>query len=557
MGHKSLAAYDINSLFPLYLYPKPEQDHLLDVDEPTDAPGGRRPNLAKEFINDLSSKLKMTFIPDGKGDLGAGRGTGVPPVIDHGQDSHTTSGTGISPMDNHGQDGHATSGTGVPPVIDHGQDAHATELHIRQGAYLPHWTQEKAIYFVTFRLADSLPRSTLAEIEAERKRLTTKARKRKKALSHSEKQQMTALFSERVEKYLDQGAGECYLSDQRVAAVLRAALLHFEGERYRLLAWCIMPNHVHVVVRPEPGHELSDILHSWKSFTAKKANKLLKREGRFWQPEYYDHLIRDEKDLGRCIEYTYYNPEKADLKEWRWRGYFDNAGHKQHDCGTGILPANNHGQDDHATSGTGVSPVDNHGQDDHATSGTGVLPVNNHGQDGHATGTFGPEDVFNYMYAVFHSPTYRSQYSEFLKTDFPRLPLTSKQPLFRALCGLGEELVGLHLMEKQVPPKTKFDVAGDNHVEKVRYTEPGQAAPTGRIWINREQYFDNVPQNVWEFHIGGYQVCQKWLKDRKGRKLSYDDLQHYRCIVSSLTETIRLMAEIDRTIDKHGGWPIQ
>jgi len=171
--------------------------------------------------------------------------------------------------------------------------------------------------------------------------------------------------------------------------------------------------------------------------------------------------------------------------------------------------------------------------------------------------TFGPEDVFNYIYAVFHSPTYRNRYAEFLKIDFPRLPLTSKQPLFRALCGLGEELVGLHLMEKQVPPKTRFDVAGDNHVEKVRYTEPGQAAPTGRVWINREQYFDNVPQNVWEFHIGGYQVCQKWLKDRKGRKLTYDDLTHYQHIVSALAETIGLMTEIDRTIDKHGGWPIR
>ena len=171
--------------------------------------------------------------------------------------------------------------------------------------------------------------------------------------------------------------------------------------------------------------------------------------------------------------------------------------------------------------------------------------------------TFRPEDVLDYIYAVFHSPTYRSRYAEFLKIDFPRLPLTSKQPLFRALCGLGEELVGLHLMEKQAPPKTRFDVAGDNHVEKVRYTEPGQTAPTGRVWINKEQYFDNVPQNVWEFHIGGYQVCQKWLKDRRGRKLSYDDLQHYRCIVSALAETIYLMAQIDRTIDKHGGWPIR
>lgn len=171
--------------------------------------------------------------------------------------------------------------------------------------------------------------------------------------------------------------------------------------------------------------------------------------------------------------------------------------------------------------------------------------------------TFGPEDVFDYMYAVFHSPTYRSRYAEFLKIDFPRLPLTSNPELFRALCSLGSELVGLHLMEKHAPAITGYPVAGDNTVETVRYTEPGQGAEVGRVWINREQYFENVPPEVWAFHVGGYQVCQKWLKDRKGRQLTYDDLRHYQRIVSALAETIRLMSEIDAAIDKHGGWPVQ
>jgi len=171
--------------------------------------------------------------------------------------------------------------------------------------------------------------------------------------------------------------------------------------------------------------------------------------------------------------------------------------------------------------------------------------------------TFGPEDVFHYMYGAFHSPTYRSRYAEFLKIDFPRLPLTSRRPLFRALCGLGEELVGLHLMEKHGPRSTQYPVAGDNRVEKVRYTEPGQGAPTGRVWINKTQHFEGVPPEVWQFHVGGYQVCQKWLKDRKGRQLTYDDLSHYQNVVSALSETIRLMARIDETIDQHGGWPIQ
>ena len=169
--------------------------------------------------------------------------------------------------------------------------------------------------------------------------------------------------------------------------------------------------------------------------------------------------------------------------------------------------------------------------------------------------TFGPEDIFHYMYAVFYSPSYRERYAEFLKIDFPRLPLTSKRPLFRKLCALGEELVGLHLMEQNAPVKTKYPITGDNTVDKVRYSEPGSGAPTGRVWINTTQYFENVPPEVWQFHVGGYQVCQKWLKDRKGRQLSYDDLTHYQNIVSALTATIKLMTNIDATINTHGGWP--
>ncbi|MBI3653275.1 MAG: N-6 DNA methylase [Acidobacteria bacterium] len=172
--------------------------------------------------------------------------------------------------------------------------------------------------------------------------------------------------------------------------------------------------------------------------------------------------------------------------------------------------------------------------------------------------TFAPEDVFNYMYAVFHSPTYRSRYAEFLKIDFPRLPLTANIALFRALCASGERLVALHLLESFGASLTGYPIAGDNTVEEVRYNQDDEADnETGRVWINKEQYFDGVPQAVWNFHIGGYQVCQKWLKDRKGRKLTYDDLTHYQRIVAALSETIGLMAEIDQAIEQHGGWPIQ
>jgi len=168
--------------------------------------------------------------------------------------------------------------------------------------------------------------------------------------------------------------------------------------------------------------------------------------------------------------------------------------------------------------------------------------------------TVGPEDVFHYAYAVFHSPAYRERYAEFLKIDFPRLPLTCDLKLFRALAAKGAELVALHLMES---PKlnnysTTFPLKGDDIVEKVQYTDNDK-----RVWINAKQYFGGVPKAVWEFHVGGYQVCEKWLKDRKGRKLTYEDMQHYQKTVVALNDTIRLMAEIDAVIEKHGGWPMK
>jgi predicted helicase len=167
--------------------------------------------------------------------------------------------------------------------------------------------------------------------------------------------------------------------------------------------------------------------------------------------------------------------------------------------------------------------------------------------------TFGPEDVFHYAYAVFHSPEYRSHYAEFLKIDFPRLPLTRDIELFRNLCALGRELVALHLMEELPNLETRYPVAGDNLVDNVRYTEPEGDTP-GRVWINKTQYFENVPPEVWGYHVGGYQVCNKWLKDRKGRQLSYNDLTHYRGVVAALARTIELQAAIDEAI---GGWPLK
>jgi predicted helicase len=179
--------------------------------------------------------------------------------------------------------------------------------------------------------------------------------------------------------------------------------------------------------------------------------------------------------------------------------------------------------------------------------------------DGHGdlSTTFGPEDIFDYIYAVFHSPTYRQRYAEFLKIDFPRVPMTSSPDLFRKLCILGEELVALHLLESPYLSQliTRYPVVGDNIVEKgfPKFVAYEEGAP-GYVYINKAQYFEGVPRAVWEFHVGGYQVCEKWLKDRRGRQLSFDDLMHYQKVVVALKETIRLMAEIDRAIP---GWPIE
>ncbi len=151
---------------------------------------------------------------------------------------------------------------------------------------------------------------------------------------------------------------------------------------------------------------------------------------------------------------------------------------------------------------------------------------------GDRVATFGPEDVFSYMYAVFHSPDYRERYAEYLKTDFPRLPLTRDPEMFRELCDIGDELVGLHLMERSAADLPSFPMPGDNTVSEARYAEPGQGAATGRVFINATQYFEGVSPEVWGFHVGGYQVCHKWLKDRKGRTLTYDDLNHYRRIAA-------------------------
>lgn len=163
-----------------------------------------------------------------------------------------------------------------------------------------------------------------------------------------------------------------------------------------------------------------------------------------------------------------------------------------------------------------------------------------------------PEDIFHYVYAIFHSPSYRTRYQSHLQLDYPRVPLPKAYPLFQALAHLGGELTALHLMESRQleRPITVFRGSAKSEVTKVRYDKR-------MVSLDDSQTvgFVGVPEAVWNFEVGGFQICEKWLKDRRGRTLSRHDVGHYHKIVVALNETIRLMTDVDEVIGEHGGWP--
>lgn len=169
-------------------------------------------------------------------------------------------------------------------------------------------------------------------------------------------------------------------------------------------------------------------------------------------------------------------------------------------------------------------------------------------------GKYAPEELFDYIYAVLHSSTYRGRYKEFLKIDFPCIPYPTDRKLFDNLVKLGTELRETHLMESDTVQNFSlpFPEMGDDTVDKIRYVGGSLTSP-GRAYINETQYFGEVPETAWNFYIGGYQPAQKWLKDRKGQVLENEDIEHYQRIIKALMETNRLMKEIDKLIPK---WPI-
>lgn len=186
------------------------------------------------------------------------------------------------------------------------------EWHSR--GYIPHWEAGEVPQSITFRLADSLPAVVLERWRNE--------------LAHLEESEATAKRRMRIESVLDSGHGNALLADARVAELVEYSLLFSDGDRYRLHAWTIMPNHVHVLASPLGTHSLSEILQVWKSFTARRANEILGRKGRFWAPEYFDRAIRDEGHYAHAMAYIAMNPVKAGLcgvpQDWRfssaWNG---------------------------------------------------------------------------------------------------------------------------------------------------------------------------------------------------------------------------------------------
>lgn len=164
------------------------------------------------------------------------------------------------------------------------------------------------------------------------------------------------------------------------------------------------------------------------------------------------------------------------------------------------------------------------------------------------------DDVFNYFVGIVHSPTFRTRYAELLKQDFPRVPLTPKKPLFSALAKLGAEIASLHLLESKQPKASRITFVGSTKAEVAKATyEEG----TSTLWFDKDKTagFKGVTGEAWDARVGGYQVCEKWLKDRKGRSLSKNEIEHFQLVLDTLAVLSKQMKDVDVAIEKHGGWP--
>ena len=189
---------------------------------------------------------------------------------------------------------------------------------------LPHWYRENATYAVTFRLEDSFPAKVLNSYRKEKEDLQKRLAEAEKTSDPKLVQDLQValgkLHRERIEAALDEGMGESWMKNPKIAKIIANSLQHFAGERYDLGAWCVMPNHVHAIISPREGHSLPDILRSIKRHSALEANRQLGREGEFWQKESYDHMIRNEEDYQNQRDYILENPKSAGLEGWKFVG---------------------------------------------------------------------------------------------------------------------------------------------------------------------------------------------------------------------------------------------
>jgi REP element-mobilizing transposase RayT len=189
-------------------------------------------------------------------------------------------------------------------------------VDVRKRARLPHWDCAHGVYFVTFNLFDAIPRDALLRIREESEARAQHIRAVRGRLTIAEKRLIDDCSRVKAGEMLDRDQGSCFMRDARVARIVANAITHFDGQRYRLLAWCVMPNHVHAVFTLGPNQRVDAVVHSWKSFTAHRCNALLGREGDFWQDDYYDRLVRDASELRNTIDYVINNPVKAGFTDW-------------------------------------------------------------------------------------------------------------------------------------------------------------------------------------------------------------------------------------------------
>ena len=179
---------------------------------------------------------------------------------------------------------------------------------------LPHWDVSHGIQLVTWHLADSLPKAALERLRCERAYERKRLTEGRGLVTKADVASLDTAFRRQCEKLLDKSHGECVLRDHRAAKIVAEAITHFDDGRYRLFAWCVMPNHVHTIFKT--ALPLAEVLHSWKSYTRTTINRLLSRTGKLWQDAYFDRLMRNEQQFRRAVEYVMNNPAKAGLRDW-------------------------------------------------------------------------------------------------------------------------------------------------------------------------------------------------------------------------------------------------